>query len=374
MRLGLIDLSGDAGGARSYAIAVAQLLGRANLGNLEVTLFVRGGTKDEVLRSSASDVIDFDKHPRRARKWNLAGRAARHTPPGIADALRHAKIDLAWFMAPNSAIGQVADTPYIMSMWDVGHADINGLPEVPTGRDWHARDFGVRDQVRRSVHVLTDSVRTGQNLQEMYGIRRKQWTPLGLPLMDKSEARATTTPSSTFGGLGDFFYYPATFWAHKNHRVLIEALEKVESRVRLVFTGGDGGNLAQVSELVERRGLGDRVSFLGRVSDSDVETLMRASQGVLMPSALGPTNYPPLEALALGRPAIISDVHEFDELPESGVTTVETFNPEAWALAMNNVFLHPPCLTPWAASPAEQPLAEVIENLRCRLSLAWRNE
>jgi glycosyltransferase involved in cell wall biosynthesis len=357
---------------------VAQLLGRANLGDLDVTLFVRAGTTDDVLLSSVRDIVVFDKNPRGARKWNLAGRAARHTPPGIADALRDAKIDLAWFMAPNSAIGQVVNTPYIMSVWDVGHADINGLPEVPRGHDWHARDFGLRDQVRRSVHVLTDSVRTGQNLQEMYGIRRKQWTPLGLPLMLKSQARATTTttttPSSRFGDLGDFFYYPAIFWAHKNHRVLIEALEKVESRVRLVFTGGDGGNLAQVSELVARRGLDDRVSFLGRVSDSDVETLMRASQGVLMPSALGPTNYPPLEALAVGRPSIISDVHEFDELPESGVTTVETFDPEAWALAMNNVFLHPPCLTPWEALPAEQPLADVIENLRCRLSLAWRTE
>ena len=368
MRVGLVDVSGDAGGSRSYAMAVSALLAGQSGLPVDLKLVARPGRSDVQFLENIGPVVLFDKHPKRQGKW-VGFRSTKKSLPSLSQALLDAGIDLAWFMAPNSIIGQIERTPYVVSVWDVGHSDIAGLPEVPCGAEWSRRDSGLSDQVRRALHVFTDSRRTGDNLERMYGLRPQAWTSLGLPLMTKDAGRAQKDVFSRFGNLGSFFYYPATFWAHKNHRVVIEALTFLSPEVRLVFTGGDGGHLPRVKELVADRGLEERVSFLGRVSDRDVDALMKASRGVVMPSALGPTNYPPLEALSLGRWALVSDAHDFDELPETGVRVVDTFDAPAWASAMKEVLTSNVRLSPWEAPFPVGALNKVLRDIDNRLSL-----
>jgi glycosyltransferase involved in cell wall biosynthesis len=368
LRIGLVDVAGDPGGARSYALAIVETMLSAFPSGIELTLFVRPGRSDVQFLENLGPVVLFDKHPKRQGK-RFGFRSTRTSLPGLPQALLNSGIDLAWFMAPNSIIAQIERTPYVVSVWDVGHSDIAGLPEVPCGAEWSRRDSGLSDQVRRALHVFTDSRRTGSNLERMYGLRPEAWTSLGLPLMTKDAGRAHDNVLSRFGDLGSFFYYPATFWAHKNHRVVIDALTFLSTEVRLVFTGGDGGYLPRVKELVADRGLGERVSFLGRVSDHDVDELMKASRGVVMPSALGPTNYPPLEALSLGRWALVSDAHDFDELPETGVRVVDTFDAQAWANAMKEVLTSNVRLSPWEAPFPVGALNKVLRDIDNRLSL-----
>ena len=56
-----------------------------------------------------------------------------------------------------------------------------------------------------------------------------------------------------------------------------------------------------------------------------------------MPSLLGPTNLPPLQALTLGTPAIVSDVHAFDGPCKNMMIQVPALIAENWANAMLNV-------------------------------------
>lgn len=53
-----------------------------------------------------------------------------------------------------------------------------------------------------------------------------------------------------------------------------------------------------------------------------------------MPTLLGPTNYPPLEAAALGTVTLNSDVHQFDLGPWAYFQKIPVENPSAWAEAM----------------------------------------
>ena len=108
-----------------------------------------------------------------------------------------------------------------------------------------------------------------------------------------------------------FFFYPAQFWAHKNHVNLIKAfaeLNKKHPEYKLVFTGSDKGNKAYIQTLVKELGLKDKVVFAGFVENAAINTFYKNATALTMASFFGPTNMPPIEAMHIGCPVICSDI------------------------------------------------------------------
>jgi glycosyltransferase involved in cell wall biosynthesis len=106
-----------------------------------------------------------------------------------------------------------------------------------------------------------------------------------------------------------YFFYPAQFWAHKNHVRILEALvllREAGTKLRLVLTGGDKGNRAYIENLSVRYSLDDQVRFLGFTPAEHMRGLYEGCMAVVMPTYFGPTNLPPLEAWTLGKPLVYS--------------------------------------------------------------------
>lgn len=59
--------------------------------------------------------------------------------------------------------------------------------------------------------------------------------------------------------------------------------------------------------------LEDNVSILGFVSDGQLVYLYKHAVAMVMPTYFGPTNIPPLEAMALGCPVIVSGQYAMGE-------------------------------------------------------------
>lgn len=367
MRIGLIDLAGDPGGARTYSRAIAESLRTSSDAKYELTFFARSGTDIDHIPSDFS-VIRFNKHPVKGSGLRPLQRRVLNNPNGIQESLDRLKIDLAWCLAPNRTINQITSTPYLLSIWDLGHIHINGFPEVPSGNEWHARDEERRTQVRRALHVFTESTSTGLALEQNYGLTPDSWTSLGLPLREISYPKQELVDRLR-AKHGRFFLYPATFWAHKNHRVLVEAMAHVRSDLNLVFTGADRGHLREVEKQIAQTGLASRITYLGRVSDTEIDALILASVGVLMPSILGPTNYPPLEAWSFGRPAILSNVHRFDELPPEGAYFAPAHDSRRWAETMNLVAATEKSPRPWSVQFPREKLVNTLKEIELRFSL-----
>jgi glycosyltransferase involved in cell wall biosynthesis len=194
---------------------------------------------------------------------------------------------------------------------------------------------------------------------------------VGLPFppeveVDRALARSIDSP---------YFYYPASFWPHKNHKVLIDALVRLlDQTVALVFTGTDEGMEDALKRYAEAQGVSNRVKFLGRVTDSAVQGLIAGSLGVLMPSKLGPTNYPPLEALRLGVPSVVSTAHHFDELPDGVLGRAQPDDSEQWAQEMREMVLTRKAVRPLdgANESAREKVREVLTSFqRVRDTYRW---
>ena len=116
---------------------------------------------------------------------------------------------------------------------------------------------------------------------------------------------------------GKFFFYPAQFWSHKNHYNLLLAFKefsKLYPSVKLVLSGSDKGNLPYIKEVIDELTLDDAVCYAGFAEMEEVYTFYKNSIALIMPTFLGPTNLPLLEAAMLGTPVIASDLKGHKEL------------------------------------------------------------
>jgi len=244
-------------------------------------------------------------------------------------------VDLVYFASPNQLSESLLGVPFIITVWDLGHRDLPEFPEF-RGENWQRREKLFQSTLPRAFHVFVDSASTENRLSQIYNVSRKRISSVGLLYEGRShgehKVELDQKPSRPY------FVYPAKKWAHKNHVFLLEAFSLVVKRLpeaRMVFCGAPGGGASQVvSARVDQLGLGDHVLELGFVDDLTLEVLIDGSEAVVMPSLLGPTNIPPLQALAQGVAAIVSPCHEFDGLSSNPNLHVVPLEQKLWADAM----------------------------------------
>lgn len=162
-------------------------------------------------------------------------------------------------------------------------------------------------------------------------------TTIPLPLLHAMRP----LPSSDAGDLlarlhlqrGQFLLYPANFWRHKNHHRLLVAFHQfrqthADSPLVLVCTGAPGADMQRVQREAEAIGIAGSVRFPGHVTSAALATLLDASAALIYPSLYEGFGMPLLEAMALGKPIMCSNVAS---LPEVAHDAAVYFDPTAAA-------------------------------------------
>ena len=225
--------------------------------------------------------------------------------------------DLVYFVTPSETSARLQRINYITTVWDLCHRDHPEFPEVREFGEFQVREQLFGSRLAPAFAVLTDSPALAARISERYGIDRERLLPMPFapaPTLDASAAKSRAEVLAKHSLDEGYFFYPAQFWAHKNHARILQALKLLASRGRfpkVVFAGGDQGNRQHVERLAEKFGLQNQVRFLGFVPAEDMRGLYEGCGAVVMPSYFGPTNLPPLEAWMVGKPLIYSS--EFAE-------------------------------------------------------------
>lgn len=246
-------------------------------------------------------------------------------------ALAREGVSLAYFLSPNALVLDLVDTPTINTLWDLGHRDIPEFIEITGNRHFEERELFYRHALPKSFRVIVDTEQTSDRIQAIYGVNKDRVIIGGLP------AIRPQVQESRLRAAFPYFLYPAQFWPHKRHALLLEAFRLVceqNADCKLILTGHDKGNLEHVVNVSQSLGISSRVEFKGFVSNIELAGLMNDAVCVVFPSQLGPSNLPPLEAALLGTKSLVSGVHTDPRLRHPLITTVPTQNPEDWAMAM----------------------------------------
>ncbi|CAG4887786.1 glycosyltransferase family 4 protein [Paraburkholderia saeva] len=127
-----------------------------------------------------------------------------------------------------------------------------------------------------------------------------------------------------------YLIYPANFWKHKNHEMLLTAFGMacsgggLATDIKLVCTGAPGARQEWLMNAARAMNLGDRITFPGYLPNSELSTLVSHCRGVVFPSLYEGFGLPVIEAMAAGVPVACSNT---TSLPEVAAEAAILFDP-----------------------------------------------
>lgn len=223
------------------------------------------------------------------------------------------KIDIVYFLSPTDLPQSLEKLNYVTTLWDLCHRDEPEFPEVRDNKEFERRDENYKKILPSATAIIVDSEIGKSNVINRYGVDESRVHII--PFQAARVIRNGIAPENKKKlliknkyNVNSYVFYPAQFWAHKNHIYIIKGLHLLEERygikVDAIFSGVDKGNKTFVESFAHKLKLDKRICFAGYVSDDELTELYRQSIALIMPSYFGPTNLPPLEAFKLGVPVL----------------------------------------------------------------------
>lgn len=243
--------------------------------------------------------------------------------------LKSHQIDLLFcpFSAPIYAEKNI---PLVAIAYDLQHLD---YPFFFNANERQHRTNFLKNLLKQSQKVVCISEFTRQSFIKHFKATESQLTAVPICIQDRWTKLSEIAVTEHLSKLGledrNYAFYPANYWPHKNHRMLLTAYAMYRYQfpnqsLDLVFTGTLKTEENQLREAVVSMGLSEQVHFLGFLEEEALGAVWQGCKCLVFPSLYEGFGIPVLEAMAFGKPVIASNV---GSLPEVGGDAVLYFDP-----------------------------------------------
>lgn len=271
-------------------------------------------------------------------------RLARQTLPALPSLPVHADLLFCPFTGPAFYSPR---TPLVCVTHDLQYLDRPYFFDLETR---YYRDLHFRQAIRFSSHVISDSDFTRRLILKHSPLDSAQVITIPISLY----AQVTPPPVNDVESFlrrwqlarDCFLLYPANFWRHKNHEMLLTALAMYiaaypESRVRVVCTGQPDKRMSQIQEAASRMNLADRIIFTGFISDQELNSLYVSCRAVIFPSLYEGFGLPVLEGMAFGKPVVCGSLTALPEVVGNAALFFDPRQPREIVSAIHRVMSDP---------------------------------
>lgn len=324
---------GDNGGAKVFAVELVRLLA-ADHPEARFVLLTQQASHDELAALDAPNVrrvlaLGAAASALRPRLARIAAAAMRYVPARMrieaarlayrmhailkrgagGGMLKELGADLLFcpFTAPTFHEPRV---PTVCTVYDLQYLT---YPQFFAVEDVVQRDAAFLDACRKATALVAISDYTRAAALRHGALPPERITTIHLRLA--RPARSLEADGAVLARLGleagRFLVYPANFWRHKNHEMLLtafgEALPRIDPAVKLVLTGAGERRHSWVRRAAGAMGISGRVVCAGFLPLEDLVALMARSAGVVFPSLYEGFGLPVTEAMALGVPVACSN-------------------------------------------------------------------
>lgn len=258
--------------------------------------------------------------------------------------LKKHKIDFVYYLKQQDII---LNYPFIATIWDVSHKSTNGFPEHTLNKNYEIREKYYLYNLNKAFLILCESEVGANEFKNYYSFFSEKIKVLPLfasyiinhqVSLDKEKETLEKYKLQK----GKFFIYPAQFWPHKNHYNLLLAFNQLlqetkNQDLKLVLCGSDKGNFNYILHLIQSLSLTDKIIIPGFVTNDALNIFYRNAIALTMPTFLGPTNIPIIEAAHLNCPVLCSDLAGHREILGNNAIYFNPADSEAIKLAMEQV-------------------------------------
>lgn len=253
--------------------------------------------------------------------------------------LRDLGIDLLFcpFTAPTYSEPGI---PTVCTIYDLQYKT---YPEFFTPGDVAHRANTFNDAARRATALaaISDYSRQSAITHGALDPSRIQTIHLRLARRISPEAGQDTSVLERLGlAPARYLVYPANFWKHKNHEMLLTAFGiayrggQLPGDIKLVCTGAPGERRDWLMAAARTMGLGERVVFPGYLPNLELASVISHSAGVVFPSLYEGFGLPVIEAMAADVPVACSNIASLPEVAANAAIMFDPRIPDDIARAM----------------------------------------
>lgn len=228
--------------------------------------------------------------------------------------------------------------PWVVTLHDVMAFE----RELPWSRTWKHRlfrakwSFWVPAALRSAERVLTSSEFSKQRMVDLLSVDPAKVLVVGNGVDGRFHAAADLDTATLARPCPEpYLAVVGGLVPHKGGDVVLrvaETLRRMGSVIRIIVAGRSAPHLA------DEANRHPNVTLLGRIPDEDLIPFLRGSLALLFPSWYEGFGMPPLEAMATGVPAIVSDRASVPEVVGQSAIVVPPERPEEmaeWAVRLD---------------------------------------
>jgi glycosyltransferase involved in cell wall biosynthesis len=255
---------------------------------------------------SQSKIINFF-----LRKFNIINPFSRF--------IKSRKFDLVFFLGPSFYINCCNEVNFVVNIYDLNYKFDNFFPEYKSDKIFNDTDQLIAKSVNRAFKLLVDSQRTKEELIQHFNCQKNKisvypfsthLTRIYKELSQKSNSRNILTKIGISEDL-KFFFYPAQFWSHKNHKYLIDVIKNLKKinklDFKIIFCGSDKGNRIYIENIIKNEKLDDDIIIYNYLTDEQVIALYSNCLGLLMPTYVARSTLPLYEGFFFKIPVFYSE-------------------------------------------------------------------
>lgn len=339
----ILSTSPEWGGEHQYALTVMECVKKSNE-NIEFVAVCNNRFWRQWCRENKIKVLSVawpslsEKEQKYHIRYPVYSRVYTMYMTQFGKCLRNEKIDAVLCTTQGVFVPNVK-TKVVAPVHDLMHRYEGRFPEV--GEGYEGRELLFSSKAKYAWCVLTDSKVGTEQFRESYNdYMRKNLHIVALPYVVpqhimECEEEVIDVPKK-------YVFYPAQFWQHKNHINLVKAIKILSGEImdiHLVLVGSEKNNMKAIQKYISDSNLSDYITIKGFVSDGNITYLYKHAIGMVMPSYFGPTNIPPLEAMALGCPVAVSNKYAMPEQVGDAGLLFDPDSPEEIAECIRKIWV-----------------------------------
>ncbi len=258
------------------------------------------------------------------------------------------KIDLIYFNSPTRFSLYLEEIPFVMNIYEMQHRTDNYFPEYRLSyHNLDIRDEIIINCIKKAFKIIVATPKDKKLLKELYNSFDKNvviqpYVPQ-IPNLYENEFKKENFKliyDSLKIEAEKVLIYPAQFWAHKNHKYLIDAFKNLTSQqkkgLKLIFTGYDKFNKKYIQEEIKENGLEKSILIYEYINDKELISLYLNATALVMPTFVGHSTLPLYEAFYFSLPVLFSK-DLLDENLKKCVYEIDIFNPKDFIVQLEKL-------------------------------------
>lgn len=250
-----------------------------------------------------------------------------------------------WFCPMMDLAPKNIDIPSVVTVPDIQQ---EFYPQFFSPEELQHRQLTVRPSCQLAGAVITVSKYSRKTLVEQYHLDGDKvhaiYEAAGQEFNPSGAEESWARVQKQYGLEEGYLFYPANTWPHKNHEVLLMALQRLKKRgltPKLVLTGARIRPIDSLKALARQLDCEDQILHLGYVDQRFFPGLYRRAACLVFPSLFEGFGIPLVEAMATGCAIACGDVCSIPEVVGEAAVIFDPRHPDSIADATEKVLRDP---------------------------------